>query len=207
MSHELHPNEPYFQIEYDRKSRFVCYWNQIQSTVSGNPAAILEIGIGNKFVLNYLKEHGFRVVSLDYDFCLSPDVTASVVALPFSDKSFHTVICCEVLEHLPFDLFKPCLKEIQRLARNRVVISLPSVERYYRLDARLPKLPYFRKMWELPLRTKPTHKFDGYHYWEIGTRGCGKQDVEKEILSTGFSLVKQFRDFDDPYHQFFILEP
>ena len=207
MSQELQPYERYFQMEYDRKWRFVCYWNQIQSAVSGNPTDILEIGTGNKFVVNYLREHAFKVISLDYDFCLSPDVTGSVVALPFSDKSFHTVMCCEVLEHLPFDQFKPCLKEIRRLARNRVVISLPSVERYYRLDAMLPKLPHFRRIWELPSRNKPIHQFDGDHYWEIGTRGYGKQEVEKEILSTGFSLVKEFRDFDDPYHQFFILEP
>jgi len=204
---ELQPFDHYFTDQYDTKKRFVCYWNQIQSVAQGQPDEILEIGVGNKFVNEYLKKQGFSVTSLDYNEQLEPDVIGSVDALPFEDHSFHTVMCCEVLEHLPFDAFERCLREIRRVAKVRVVISLPTVERYYRLDAIFPKVPNFRRIWELPKKNKPIHQFDGEHYWELGKQGYGKPVIVERMTAAGFRLVEEFRDFDDPIHQFFILEP
>lgn len=47
----------------------------------------------------------------------------SVYKLPFSDKSFDTVLCSEVLEHL--DDPNRAVAELRRVARNYVVISVP----------------------------------------------------------------------------------
>lgn len=203
---KIQPFEHYFTGQYDTKKRFACYWNQINSVIQGRPTEILEIGVGNKFVYDYLKKHGYQVRSLDYNIILHPDIAGSVDQLPLRSNSFDTVMCCEVLEHLPFDLFAKSLRELERVARNRVVISLPTVERFYRLDAILPKLPNFRRLWECPKRNKPVHHFDGEHYWELGKKGYGKSVVVKTIQESGLTIVDDFRDFDDPIHQFFILE-
>jgi SAM-dependent methyltransferase len=50
---------------------------------------------------------------------------ASVVALPFPDKSFDVVGCFEVLEHLEGDLPRQALGELGRVARRAVVLSVP----------------------------------------------------------------------------------
>jgi len=203
---DLQPFDHYFTDLYDTKKRFVCYWNQIHSVIEAQPDEILEIGVGNKFVNDYLRKYGFNVISLDYNAQLAPNVVGSVEKLPFNDHSFHTVMCCEVLEHLPFELFESCLLEISRVAKRRVVISLPTIERFYRLDAILPKLPNFRRIWELPKKNKPVHEFDGEHYWELGKSGYGKSAILEKFESAGFSILREFRDYDDPIHRFFVLE-
>lgn len=47
----------------------------------------------------------------------------SVLALPFEDRSFDTVICCEVLEHVPET--EQALRELCRVARHHLVLSVP----------------------------------------------------------------------------------
>ena len=42
----------------------------------------------------------------------------------FDDRSFHTVVCTEVLEHL--DNFHEIFDEICRIAKNNIIISLPN---------------------------------------------------------------------------------
>ena len=40
--------------------------------------------------------------------------------LPFEDNSFDLVLCCEVLEHLPDDIYQDALKEIQRVSNEYI---------------------------------------------------------------------------------------
>ncbi len=46
-------------------------------------------------------------------------------ALPFPDKSFDTVIACEVLEHLPREQGEVLIRELRRVARLCFVVSTP----------------------------------------------------------------------------------
>jgi ubiquinone/menaquinone biosynthesis C-methylase UbiE len=46
--------------------------------------------------------------------------------LPFRSKTFSYVLCCEVLEHLPSKaLGVKLLKEAERVAKNKVIVSVP----------------------------------------------------------------------------------
>ncbi len=48
------------------------------------------------------------------------------IGLPFQSKTFHYVLCCEVLEHLPSkSLGVNLLKEAERVAKNKVILSVP----------------------------------------------------------------------------------
>lgn len=49
--------------------------------------------------------------------------TGSLYALPFSDNSFDTVLCSEVLEHLEDP--DRAVTELKRVARNAVVLTVP----------------------------------------------------------------------------------
>src|SRR3546814_15505307 len=54
---------------------------------------------------------------------------ANIARLPFPDKSFDTVICTHVLEHI-LD-FRGALAELRRVAAKRLIIVVPQ-EREYR---------------------------------------------------------------------------
>ena len=106
--------EAYFSRDYDTKARFSSYWHQIDEVLRLNPGRVLEIGLGNGFVSGYLRSRRVRLFTIDIDRRLRPDVTGTVLRLPFADKSFDVVICCEILEHIPYDSFSLALSEVHR---------------------------------------------------------------------------------------------
>ena len=50
---------------------------------------------------------------------------ADVRDLPFDDDSFDVVICAEVIEHLPDDGWERAVRELDRVSRDVVIISIP----------------------------------------------------------------------------------
>lgn len=195
----------YFTSKYDTKERFISYWHQIHEIISLEPETILEIGVGNKFLSDYLKNRNYKVTTLDIDHTLKPDVIGSVTYMPFADNSFEVVACYEVLEHLPFSDFGRALSEIYRVSKKYVVISLPDVTRSFRIFIHLPKLGIRKIFIEYPKIKPKNHIFNGEHYWEIGKRGYPLQKIIGEINIIGFNLVKTYRIFEFPYHRFFVL--
>jgi ubiquinone/menaquinone biosynthesis C-methylase UbiE len=98
------------------------------------PRTVLEVGCGEGelaarlFALDPSVEELRAVdVSLDRLHAGLPDrivfETASVYSLPFPDRRFDLVVCCEVLEHL----HDPAagLAELARVARSHVLVSTP----------------------------------------------------------------------------------
>ncbi|MCR4324833.1 MAG: class I SAM-dependent methyltransferase [Candidatus Curtissbacteria bacterium] len=196
----------YFNLKYDTKARWISYWYQIKEVISQNPREALEIGVGNKIVSDYLKKVGIIVKTCDFDERLKPDVVASVTKLPFKKGSFDTVLCAEVLEHLPFREFKKSLKEIHRVTRKKAIITLPHISLTnlyfgFKIIPFLPKREFAAKV-DYPFK----HKFEGEHYWEIGKRGYGLKKVTEAISRTGFKVEKTYYPPENPKHQFFILK-
>ncbi len=64
--------EAYFSREYDTKARFCSYWHQIDEVLKLNPDRILEIGLGNGFVSEYLRSRDVHLVTIDSDSRLRP---------------------------------------------------------------------------------------------------------------------------------------
>jgi 2-polyprenyl-3-methyl-5-hydroxy-6-metoxy-1,4-benzoquinol methylase len=97
---------------YNTKERFCSFWHQLDETLSFEPDTVLEIGPGDGLVTNQLRRAGLEVTTLDLDPALNPDVVGSASELPFADRSFDVVVCCEVLEHLPFDESRQAMAQI-----------------------------------------------------------------------------------------------
>jgi len=192
----------YFKC-YDTRSRFSSYWHQIDEVLNTGSSSVLEIGVGNKTVSKYLLDHKINITTLDIDKKLFPHVAGSVLSLPYHDNIFDTTLCCEVLEHLPYHFFISALKEIKRVTKQNVILSLPDVENYIKLELKVSYLKIIQSIINIPINKK-NHKFDGQHYWEIGKHGYNKTKIANDIRASGLLICSSYRNFDEPYHRFFI---
>lgn len=193
--------------DYDHKRRFLSYWNQIEQVRRAAPTNLLEVGIGNGFVTRYLRDHGYQTHTVDFDARLEPDTVASVTDLPFASGSFDVACCFETLEHLPWSQLVLSLSELGRVARRKVLISLPDVTPYLRFRL---GYKFFRSLVDLsrdyPAPFPKNHRFDGQHYWEIGKKETRLSHVKEAIAEAGLVLSETHRDYDDPFHRFFVCE-
>jgi 2-polyprenyl-3-methyl-5-hydroxy-6-metoxy-1,4-benzoquinol methylase len=110
--------------------------NLVNLTTAKTVDSILDVGCGEGFTLNRLKENGIgkKLEGIEYlDTAIAlgrktyPDIKitkGNIYELPYKDNEFDLVLCTEVLEHLE----KPekALKELVRVSRKYLVISVPN---------------------------------------------------------------------------------
>lgn len=189
--------------KYSRPERWVSYFHQINQVLSLEPESVLEIGVGDKVFGSYIKQNtDIQYKNLDIAEDLDPDIMGSVLNIPLQDNSFDLVCAFEVLEHLPFHDFERALREMHRVARKNVVISLPHFGPPVQFFL---KVPFFRALkfaFKVPYKAK--HVFNGEHYWEIGKREYSTLRIRK-VLSKYFTIVDEFIPFENQYHHFFML--
>ena len=105
---------------------------EIVKSVNGKGKKVLEAGCNEGFLSMALIEDGCKVTSIDYFiekiirakevFGLEA-IHADINALPFANESFDIAIGGEILEHLENPMLG--FKELCRVAREKVVISMP----------------------------------------------------------------------------------
>ncbi|OGD25321.1 hypothetical protein A2819_00365 [Candidatus Azambacteria bacterium RIFCSPHIGHO2_01_FULL_40_24] len=193
----------YFSTNYDDEKRWMSYFHQVKEVLAFKPESVLVVGKGNGLVAEYLKLSGIKVITVDIDENVKPDVIASVIKMPFKDEEFDIALCAQVLEHLPYNDFEKSLLEIKRVVKNAAVISLPHFGPAIKFCLKIPLLPPMRFMIKLLYPIK--HKFKGEHYWEIGKRGFSLRKIKEDFKKTGFKIEKNFIVFENPLHHFFIL--
>ena len=148
----------------------------------------------------------FDVTTVDVDPEVKADVYAHVMDMPFGQNSFDTVLCCQVLEHLPFRDFTKALKIFKRLSRKSAVISLPDVSRHIDFYINLPKVGKIHKSFHYA-RTKDARSRMRKmgHYWEIGCKDTDLDTIAKSIKESGWHIMKTWRVPEIPWHRFFVL--
>jgi len=77
---------------------------------------------------------------VDIDPELKPDFVATAAQLPFKNNSYDCVCAFQVLEHLKYDESIAAFKEMARVARKNIVISLPDSRRSLVLLAIYPQI-------------------------------------------------------------------
>ncbi|MCP4869397.1 MAG: methyltransferase domain-containing protein [Proteobacteria bacterium] len=189
---------------YERSTRWASYWTQLKWSLSGPEGPVLLVGIGSGTTERELRARREDVRTLDIDQGLAPDVTASVEQMPFEDGTFAVAVCCQVLEHLPWESFATAAAELRRVTHGRLVMSVPDVHWYVGLSAFAGVRILKRSLRiDLPRLTQRRLRPDSAHCWEVG-RGRSAREVRGVLEGAGWSVTDEFRDEANPYHRFFI---
>lgn len=215
MEHEPFQNEDvdYQSSTYLSKSRWISYWYQInEAHQTSTGASVLEIGPGNNLVTNVLRGMGHQVKTADVDEKTKPDYLTDIRHLSDTVREqFDTVLCCEILEHIPFKDFVIVLRDLLKVSRTHLVVTLPYTTKgtftpYFVIKF----LPYMKPISWLhifPLFTHahlPTHPHG--HQWEIGKQDYPLKKIQACFKAAGWSIKKQYPIFENPYHYLFVCE-
>lgn len=192
--------------------RWCSYWHQINEVTKLEPSTLLIIGPGDNIIKSVLQSNGssINIKTLDIADDLAPDFLGSVSDISkITQEKFDCILCSQVLEHLPWEMFNTCLNELSQSSNKYVIISLP--QKYLEFSIRLVgfsveivKMNYilsFVKWYKKFI--SPTYYG---HYWEIGaTKKTSKTEVASAI-GKYFKIMRVFDVKEYPYHRFFILE-
>ncbi len=192
---------------YVTKYRFSSYWHQFDEVFKSRPEKVLEIGVGPHFVSSFLGLNNIKVVTVDIEKELKPGLVGTVRELPFVEKAFDTVLCCQVLEHLPFEEINICLEEIHRVCNKKLVLSLADKTLAVSLFLRIPNFVFWEFLWSFPVAIREPIGTGKEHQWEIGRVGCSFKRIARLIEGSGFSIERTYRVGEFPYHRFFIARP
>lgn len=105
---------------------------RIKGTVTGIPqdiGSILELGCGDGRIA-YAMDNKIPMTGIDLDkkrirSFPGNKITANIAALPIQDEAFDLVLSTEVLEHLSDELLAEARREIMRVARKYILITVP----------------------------------------------------------------------------------
>lgn len=202
------PRDEYFDAGYFEVRQLLAQAMQISMLKNLGPANLLEIGIGNGFTSTFLRLSGMKVVTVDINKDLNPDVCISIsdVLSHFGEDAFDLIACCEVLEHLPFSEFSKNILSLRKTAK-RLFLTLPSYSRSYGISGIL-KLPAMKaRCFNLCLHPRKRSSLDNTeHFWEVGYRNdCTKKKIV-EILKSSYENVQCGRMPMKPNQLFFIAE-
>ncbi len=197
------PTTHYGHEKYVHKARWISYWYHVREVMSFTPASVLEVGVGTGVVVAVLRSRGAQVRTLDIDPALAPDIVASVTQIPLPDDSVDVALAGQVLEHLPWPEVIKALRELGRVSRRGVVISVP--DRRHTLLHLVLHVPFLGRrelFWKVPNRTP--HAFDGQHHWELGVPGYPISRFTEEAGRAGLTLSRSYVPADVPTKHFFV---
>jgi hypothetical protein len=115
----------------------------IDRLVPNEATTIVDVGAGDGRVLHHLstvRGPGLLTTAVERSFAGLEHVggalrvQGSIDAVPIARRAAHTVLCCEVLEHLPNEVYRRGIKELARIADRSIVITVPNNEVRRRAD-------------------------------------------------------------------------
>lgn len=111
---------------------------------------ILDLGCGDKFYSNGLKEKADKIVTIDAWPATEPDILMDVTkaALPFEDKKFDVVLMIDFIEHIDKEEGLGVITEAQRVG-HKVILMTPNFWTDNLKNIQNPKTVYYKNQFNL----------------------------------------------------------
>ena len=198
--------EHYDFRRYVHKRRWASMWHQVDEVLAMKPDSVLEIGPGPGVFQAIVSRLGPRVETLDIDPDLNPDHVAPADAMPFADNAFDVVCAFQMLEHVPYEISLAIFREMARVARKGVIISLPDALTKWPVAI---YIPWIGMKWlhilKPQLQQIKKNRFDGEHYWEINKAGYLLAKIVSDFGSNvSVDLVRTYPVDEHPRHRFLV---
>lgn len=203
--HAIQKNpKDYYSDGYLAPKRLSSYGYQYNLALQTKCTTFLNVGSANNLLRLMLNSQNLEVVESDIDINTKPSIIAVLPDLPYRSKSFEVVLCFQVLEHLPIELFQPCIKEMTRVAQKYLIISLPDQTISNKQKAK----NYFYRVFKHPREWKNYRsvKLDSEHFWEIGQSTVSLDMIVSFFTEENLGIVNHFRNPLFSYHHFFLLQ-
>lgn len=193
-------NEWTKKLETERHWRLYWYQQNLINDYIKPGDSILEIGVGSGFTANYLKSRGFKVTTLDIDERKKPDIVANLVDYKFQTK-YDFILAFEVFEHIPLDEVEKITKQLRKICKKNMFISIPRNEIVWlRLEIRLPIIG--NKLFEITSKRRKIAI--PYHCWEVDHKDLTRSKFKSFLKGAGFDTINYFKKWSI---FFFVLKP
>lgn len=198
-------------IQYVTEERWCSYYNQMKEIISSGAESVLLIGVGDGLIPYIMSKvnPAIKIVTYDFDKRLNPDICGDVRKLSLQVDKFDAIVCCQVLEHLPFDEFEGVLSQIGMSMNKggKLILSLPDSGSTIRFWFRCPYIKEHNFLYKVPQMRKTEYQFDGEHYWEINGARIYTAGKIRKIIKKKFKIEREYLVNHNPYHRFYIAAP
>ncbi|MBN35390.1 MAG: hypothetical protein CMM46_11580 [Rhodospirillaceae bacterium] len=197
---------------YHSEKRIGQQWMQVNMLARLDVRRVLEVGPYLGLVTAMLDNAGYDVTTLDlfeppFERPQRPNIETDLTTFEASEiEGFDAILCCETLEHLPWDRALPILTKYRESGARYLVLSVPYEG--FQLGWSIYFNPFmWRHAFSLKkLRSRKTFKVhdDPWgHKWELGYKGYSVEGWEALIHEAGWTVRE--RTFTHPCRSVFHL--
>ncbi len=198
--------------QYYSEKRISHQWQQVQMLAGLDVHRVLEVGPYLGLVTAMLDNGGYDVTTLDlfpppFVSPERPNIEADLLSLdPARIQGFDAILCCETLEHLPWEAAPGVLRAFQASGARYLVVSVPYEGFQFSWSFYVNRFT-----WRQYLSLKKFSRFRVFvpdadpwgHKWELGFKDYGVKNWEGVIAEAGWTILQ--REFSHPCRSAFHL--
>jgi hypothetical protein len=194
----------YFSDHYFSMLQLCSQSQQVHDIHTLSPADIIEIGIGNGFTSTFLRVAGYDVTTADVNSKLRPDICAPLadIQAAVGERQFNLAVCCEVLEHMPWEQFESSIAVLRKLSPN-LYLTLPNYNKFFGFSGYFD-VPRVRQLINIGAYLPIPRKISEEHFWEVNSSSTTSVDAIKSILRRYYSNVRTYNYRLNTYHRAFV---
>jgi cyclopropane fatty-acyl-phospholipid synthase-like methyltransferase len=196
----------YLDKAYLTQPRLLAYLEQFKYVDDGDN--VLEIGSGAG-IFGELAKRVARYESIDIDSETGPDHVADIAQweqISHLTGRFDRAFCCQVLEHMPYDVSMRALKNLFRLRAKRLVVSVPDNRKVVQLSYQFRRWSW-QKILSVPFTgTDINITNNEQHHWEIWHRNHDAVISDFTVVPEDYRLLKHYRFYHRFKQHFFVYE-
>jgi len=189
---------------YLTEHRLLAYLEQFKYVQDGDK--VLEIGTGAGIFGEIVKRVA-HYECIDIDSATNPHYVADISEwdqVSHLEGRFDSIFCCQVLEHMPYEMSKRALQNLLRLKAKIVVVSIPDNRKAIQLGFRFRRW-HFEYIYSVPFTGHEVNlRTNEYHYWEIWRKNSRSIIDDFTSISTDYRLKKRYRFFHRFKQHFFV---